>query len=117
MDMPFTYRGIRLRAGSRVRLLVTIASVVLALVGGFAPLGATTVLAHSRAVETVATGLDNPRGLVLLGEHKLAVAEAGHAGTVCLGPGLCMGLNGQVTVLGLGERDRTVVASGLASFS
>ena len=26
--------------------------------------------------ETVATGLDNPRGLVLLGDHKLAVAEA-----------------------------------------
>jgi hypothetical protein len=67
--------------------------------------------------ETVATGLDNPRGLVLLGQHKLAVAEAGHAGTVCLGPGQCLGLNGQVTVVGLGERERTVLASGLASFS
>ena len=67
--------------------------------------------------ETVATGLDNPRGLVLLGNHTLAVAEAGHAGPVCLAPGQCMGLNGQVTILRRGERDRTVVASGLPSFS
>ena len=58
-----------LRAGSRVRLLAAIVAAALALVGGIAPPGATTVLAHSRAVETVATGLDNPRGLVLLGEH------------------------------------------------
>jgi hypothetical protein len=68
--------------------------------------------------ETVATGLDNPRGLVLLAEHKLVVAEAGHAGAVCpFGAGQCMGLNGQVTTLGLGGRDRTVLASGLPSFS
>ncbi|MBJ7599672.1 ScyD/ScyE family protein [Candidatus Nephthysia bennettiae] len=79
--------------------------------------GATTVLAHSGAFETVATGLDNPRGLVPLGEDRLAVAEAGHAGPVCIGPGLCLGLNGQVTSLGLGDRDRTVLASGLPSIS
>ncbi len=109
-----------IRAGSRVRLLAAIVSAALALVGGIAPPGVTTVLARSRAVETMGTGLDNPRGLVLLGEHKLAVAEAGHAGPVCIAPGQCMGLNGQVTTLGLselGERHRTVLASGLASFS
>jgi hypothetical protein len=102
---------------SGVRLLATIASVALVLVGGMALPGATTVLARSRVGETVATGLDNPRGLVLLGEGRLAVAEAGHAGTVCLGPGQCLGLNGQVTVLGPDHRDRAVVASGLPSFS
>jgi hypothetical protein len=117
MDMRMTYRRIRLRARSRVRLLAITASAVLALVGGIAPPGVTTVLAHSRAVETVATGLDNPRGLVLLDEDKLAVAEAGHAGPLCLAPGYCLGLNGQVTALGLRERDRTVLASGLLSFS
>jgi hypothetical protein len=51
-------------------------------------------LAHPRAGETVATGLDNPRGLALLGDHTLMVAEAGHAGPVCLAPGQCLGLNG-----------------------
>jgi hypothetical protein len=127
MDMRITYCRTGLRPTSRLRLLAaTIASVALALVGGIAPPGATSVLAHSRATETVATGLDNPRGLVLLGDHRLAVAEAGHAGSVCIGPGLCMGLNGQVTALrlderdrnlGLHERDRTVLASGLPSIS
>jgi hypothetical protein len=86
-------------------------------VGGIAPPGAATVLAHSRAGETVATGLDNPRGLALLGDHTLAIAEAGHAGPVCLAPGQCLGLNGRVTRLELGERERTVLASGLPSFS
>jgi len=64
----------------RVRLLAAIASVALGLVSSIAAPGATTVLAHSGAFETVATGLDNPRGLVPLGEDRLAVAEAGHAG-------------------------------------
>jgi hypothetical protein len=71
-------------------------------------------LARARVVETVATGLDNPRGLVPLGEHRLAVAEAGHAGTVCP-EDFCMGLTGQVTILETSRRDRTVVASGLPS--
>jgi hypothetical protein len=70
------------------------ASVALALLGGVAPPAASTVLAHPRAGETVATGLDNPRGLALLGDHTLMVAEAGHAGPVCLAPGQCLGLNG-----------------------
>jgi hypothetical protein len=90
--------------------LVVLVTLVLGLTSPVAANGAS-------AGETVATGLDNPRGLVLLGDHKLAVAEAGHAGPVCIAPGQCMGLNGQVTILGLGERSRTVVASGLASFS
>src|SRR5262245_38948533 len=117
-EMRITYRRIRLRAGSVVRLLAAIASMATALVGGFAPPGATAVLAHPRAVETtVATGFDNPRGLVALDANTLGVAEAGHAGTVCLGPGLCMGLNGQVTALGTVGGDRTALASGLPSFS
>jgi hypothetical protein len=91
--------------------------VALALAAGFAPGGATTVLARSPAGVTVASGLDNPRGLAVLGHHELAVAEAGHAGPVCLGPFLCMGLSGQVTLLRAGGGERTVLASGLPSFS
>src|SRR5207253_127232 len=66
---------------------------------------------------TVATGLDNPRGLVMLDAKTLAFAEAGHAGNVCLGPFLCMGLNGQISKLDLSRGQHTALASGLPSFS
>src|SRR5881392_2353756 len=97
-----------------LRLLAVIASAAIALVAAVAPPDAGPVSAHSLAGKTVATGLDNPRGLVVLGDDRLVVAEAGHAGTVC--PlDFCMGLNGQVTSLRLGDHDRTVLASGLPS--
>src|SRR5690349_1017009 len=125
--MATTHRRFGLLAASRFWLVATVAA-TLALFVGTAPAGATSASSASGSGETVATGLDNPRGLALLGDGTLAVAEAGHAGSLCFGPGLCMGLSGQVTVLKLDEsgrsgasvqreRDRTVVASGLPSFS
>jgi hypothetical protein len=79
-------------------------------------------------VHAVARGLDNPRGLVFL-HGRLAVAEAGHAGDVCFGPGECLGLTGQVTAIKIsGDNDgdeapskhhnghHTPVATGLLSF-
>ena len=102
--------------GEHMKRIATAVLVLVALVlGPISPVAAAA--GNAPIAETVATGLDNPRGLVLLGNHTLAVAEAGHAGPVCLAPGQCMGLNGQVTILRRGERDRTVVASGLPSFS
>src|SRR5205823_2499663 len=64
---------------------------------------------------TVATGLDNPRGLVFLHDGKLAVAEAGHAGDICLGEGECLGLNGQVTAISTRSGHHKALATGLPS--
>ena len=63
----------------------------------------------------MARGLDNPRGLVFLATGSLAVAEAGHAGDVCLGPGFCVGLTGQVVAVHLRHDRQTVLAAGLPS--
>lgn len=115
--MQVNYQRLKPRATPGLRLFTAIASIVLALVGGFAPTGATTAAARLSGPATVATRLDNPRGLVALDDHTLAVAEAGHAGPVCLGSGLCVGLSGKVTILGTNGPDRAVVASGLPSFS
>lgn len=72
---------------------------------GHAPLGD----AH-----TVATGLDNPRGITFTHSGKLVVAEAGHAGDVCLFPGFCFGLTGKVTEVKQHDRHVTL-ADGLTS--
>ena len=50
----------------------------------------------------VAVNLDNPRGLSFGASGVLYVAEAGHGGPLCLGPGpegspLCAGLTGAVS--------------------
>jgi hypothetical protein len=71
---------------------------------------------HAPRVHTVARGLDNPRGLVFLPNGRLAVAEAGHAGDLCLGPGECVGLNGEVIAIRPGTRQQTALATGLPSF-
>jgi hypothetical protein len=46
---------------------------------------------------------------------NLAVAEGGHAGAVCLGPGECGGLTGQVITINPSDHQRTVLANGLPS--
>ena len=43
------------------------------------------------------------------------MAEAGHAGDVCLGPGFCVGLTGQVVAVDLHHDRQTVLAAGLPS--
>ncbi len=99
-------RGCRVRA-SRVALI--------AAVGGLAmPSAAGATMDHGWPL-TVARGLDNPRGLVFLPTGSLAVAEAGHAGNVCLGPGFCVGLTGQVVAVKPHYDRQTVLAAGLPS--
>jgi hypothetical protein len=73
--------------------------------------------AHVPNLVTVGGGFDNPRGLAFLPSGRLAVAEAGHAGSACIGPGLCMGLTGQVTTIQPRRSGHTVLATGLPSFA
>ena len=101
----------------RIGIVAIIVSATIALVAGGLVAGATTALARAPSGETVATGFDNPRGLVFLGDRSLAVGESGHAGPICLAPGQCVGLNGQVTSVRLDNRHHTVLASRLPSFS
>jgi hypothetical protein len=86
------------------------------MVFGWVSPGGASAAKPREGVQTVADGLDNPRGLALLPNGRLAVAEAGHAGNVCLGPGLCMGLTGRVTAVSRREGDHIALATGLPSF-
>lgn len=99
-------RGCRVRAW-RVALIAAISGVAMSSAAGAAT-------DHGRPL-TVARGLDNPRGLVFLPTGSLAVAEAGHAGDVCLFPGFCVGLTGQVVAVKLHHDRQTVLAAGLPS--
>lgn len=71
----------------------------------------------SAPVETVARGLDNPRGIAVLPGGRLVLAQAGHAGDVCLGPGECLGLTGRVTRIDVRRGTQRTLAHGLPSFS
>ena len=77
----------------RIGIVAIIVSATIALVAGGVVPGATTALARAPSAETVATVLDNPQGLVFLGDRRLAVGESGHAGPTCRAPGQCLGLN------------------------
>lgn len=68
------------------------------------------------SVQTVARGLDNPRGLAVLPDGRLFVAEAGHAGGLCLGPGECVGLNGRLTAIDPHTGHHRTLAHALPSF-
>ena len=99
-------RGCRVRAW-RVAFIAAICGVAMSSAAGAAT-------DHGRPL-TVARGFDNPRGLVFLPTGSLAVAEAGHGGDVCLGPGFCVGLTGQVVAVQLHHDRQTVLAAGLPS--
>jgi hypothetical protein len=66
-------------------------------------------------LHTIVRGLDNPRGLIFLPNGALAVAEAGHAGPLCLGPGQCGGLTGRVIAVNVGSGQRKTLAVGFPS--
>jgi hypothetical protein len=91
------------------------------LVGLLTVLGAMAGLAlaapaHARSsgdLRTIASGLDDPRGVVVLPSGRLVVAEAGHAGDLCLAPGVCLGLTGRVTEIS--KRHKRALATGLPS--
>jgi hypothetical protein len=79
--------------------------------------GATTV----PSFEVIATGLDNPRGLMFTPDGALYVAEAGRGGngpcssTPQFGAPLCYGPTGAVTRVWRGQQTR--IATGLSSFA
>jgi hypothetical protein len=69
-------------------------------------------------VTTVATGLDNPRGLAFLPNATLPVGEAGHGGDVCFDD-VCVGNSSQVSTIDLStgthtQRGSPPVAAGCA---
>jgi hypothetical protein len=89
---------------------VLVAACVVVLVG-VAGAGAVTVT-------PVASGLDNPRGVAVLPNGTLVVAEAGHGGDVCLGDsgGLpCYGTSSQISVINVATGGHTPIVSGLFS--
>jgi hypothetical protein len=103
-------------SGTRRR---TVRALAVALSAGLAALVMPTAAGaahHGARLHTVARGLDNPRGLAFLRDGRLAVAEAGHAGSLCLGPGECVGLNGQVSAITLRNGHKSALATGLPSF-
>jgi hypothetical protein len=66
---------------------------------------------------TVATGLDNPRGLEVGPGGAVYVAEAGRGGSTCIGAGpegrVCIGFTGAITRIAGGAQKR--IATGLVS--
>ncbi|MCW2598243.1 MAG: hypothetical protein JWM02_72 [Frankiales bacterium] len=79
-----------------------------------------TATADPAAPVVVASGLDNPRGLVL-GEHGLLyVGEAGHAGPTCTAaPGengpTCIGFTARISAVRTSNGQRRTVTGGLPS--
>ncbi len=72
---------------------------------------------HQVTVTPVTSGLDSPRGLAFLRDGRLAVAEAGHGGDVCLGDMGCVGLTGKVSAVDVGTGSHHAIAHGLVSFT
>jgi hypothetical protein len=93
--------------GRRLALLAVAVTLALPAAAGAVP--------HRDRFRTVARGLDNPRGLAFLPSGNLAVAEAGHAGTLCLAPGQCVGLSGRVIAIDPSQHRRAVLATGVPS--
>jgi hypothetical protein len=74
--------------------------------------------AQGPTIETVAQGLDTPRGIAIAGNGSLYVVEAGTGGDACMGEGqdqVCMGPTGAITHIVDGTA--TQVVSGLISFA
>ncbi len=100
---------------SRSRLLAVAASVGMSVAAGLVTPAVARGATTTPHLETVARGLDNPRGLAFLPNGKLIVAEAGHTGPVCLGPFFCFGLSGRVSAIDMASGNHTALATGLPS--
>jgi len=79
--------------------------------------GASTQPAAGTArVTTVATGLDNPRGLSFSASGRLYVAEAGHGGAHCSADkSTCIGLTSAISQINIAARTSKRVVTGLVS--
>jgi len=92
-------RSLRVRVSGRVGVVGAVTALVAAGTS-LAPALASGVATPKGRV--LASNLDNPRGLSFGASGVLYVAEAGHGGRLCLGPGpegspLCAGLTGAVS--------------------
>lgn len=98
------------------RRLLVAASLVAALVAATA---AAATAGGGYTATTVATGLDNPRGLAFGPDGKLYVAEAGHGGPECFAGGeagtTCVGFTSQVSRIDGGTV--TPVLTGIVSMA
>jgi hypothetical protein len=80
-----------------------------------AALGAASA-AQAATVETVATGLNNPRGVAVGPDGGVYVANAGKGGKLCQGKGenkFCLGMTSSIVKVANGKK--TTVAKGLLS--
>lgn len=102
-------------AGGRVRLTRSLVAVMTAGLLAVMMAPAAGAAAKGPRIRTVASGLDNPRGLAFLPNGTLAVAEAGHAGPLCLGRGECGGLTGQIVAVNPRSGHTTTLAAGFPS--
>ncbi|MGH3601872.1 MAG: ScyD/ScyE family protein, partial [Pseudonocardiaceae bacterium] len=98
-----------------IRICSTLLAVLVLGMVGVVMAPAAGAASRARQLRTVARGLDNPRGLAFLPNGTLAVAEAGHAGRLCLGPGECGGLTGRIIALNPGGGHRRTLAAGFPS--
>jgi glucose/arabinose dehydrogenase len=94
----------------RIRYLTAAAVAATALLGASS--------AQAETVETVATGLDNPRGVAIGPDGIIYVANAGNGGTKCVGSGeaeQCYGASGRVVKIENGVASNLV--RGFYSFT
>jgi hypothetical protein len=104
------------RAGECVRVARALVARLTVVLVAMAITSAAAAASRGQRLHTVVRGLDNPRGLIFLPNGSLAVAEAGHAGPLCQGPGECGGLTGRIIAVSPGGgQSRRTLATGFPS--
>lgn len=94
---------------------------LLSLAAAILPAGsAVAAVGNASGYSSVATGLDNPRGLAFKADGTLVVGEAGHASSdVCLDGGpegtVCIGFNSQISAVDVATGSHTPLLTGFVS--